>query len=292
MSDKQYQDSRPAIPAELKRAVSVESGHACAVTRCGEHTYLEFHHINHNREDNRVENLILLCDRHHKMAHADVIDRKALSEYKRLLKTSYDRTLLERLERLEHLLAESPKNGVPSEPVEIPNHDPGLAIKVTVPGSQLSYAVIEELALVKFEREKHLVLDRQPLITKGTARLQLDAIRQDDDLEEDIIVEVRWLRKRYLDSPIWVRQISEATAAYEYITGRKAKGVLLLVVPKTEMKDISTLHYTSKELDNVERKPEVVIYTYSELGFVPRAVTADLFASNLKVAPTKDTSDL
>lgn len=82
--DKKYEDSRPNIPAEVRRSVEIESGHRCAVKGCFEHTYLDIHHIDNNRENNGVENLILLCDKHHKMAHANVIDRKSLREYKRL----------------------------------------------------------------------------------------------------------------------------------------------------------------------------------------------------------------
>lgn len=104
MPPKQYDDSRPAIPAEIARSVKVEAGHQCAIKACAEHTYLEIHHINESREDNRLENLILLCDKHHKMAHAGVIDRKSLHEYKKLLQTPNVSTLLERLEKLESLL--------------------------------------------------------------------------------------------------------------------------------------------------------------------------------------------
>lgn len=82
---KQYTNSRPTIPADIKRKIEIEAGHRCAIKNCLEHTYLEIHHINQNREDNRPENLILLCDKHHKMAHKDLIDRKALKEYKKLL---------------------------------------------------------------------------------------------------------------------------------------------------------------------------------------------------------------
>lgn len=82
---KQYTDKRPSIPAEIKRKIEVDAGHQCTIKNCYEHTYLEIHHINENREDNRIENLILLCDKHHKMAHANKIDRKALKEYKKLL---------------------------------------------------------------------------------------------------------------------------------------------------------------------------------------------------------------
>jgi hypothetical protein len=88
MNKKTYDTNRPSIPADIQRFVKVEAGHTCSVKNCFEHTYLETHHINENREDNRVENLILLCDKHHKMAHSGVIDRKALIEYKKLLTLS------------------------------------------------------------------------------------------------------------------------------------------------------------------------------------------------------------
>lgn len=86
MKKKTYGAERPSIPADVRRSVEVEAGHSCTVFNCTEHTYLEIHHINENREDNRVSNLILLCDKHHKMAHKGVIDRKALKEHKKLLR--------------------------------------------------------------------------------------------------------------------------------------------------------------------------------------------------------------
>lgn len=85
MTKSTYENSRPSIPAELERMVKTSAGHACSVQHCHEHTYLEFHHIDGNRENNTEENIVLLCDKHHKMAHDDVIDRKSLREYKRLL---------------------------------------------------------------------------------------------------------------------------------------------------------------------------------------------------------------
>lgn len=82
---RQYHEKRPNIPADIKRDIKVKAGHACTIKNCMEQTYLEIHHINQNREDNRIENLILLCDKHHKMAHENKIDRKALNKYKDLL---------------------------------------------------------------------------------------------------------------------------------------------------------------------------------------------------------------
>ena len=85
---KQYTDKRPALTADTKRIIEVGAGHKCTVKNCNEHTYLEIHHINQDREDNNTDNLILLCDKHHKMAHANKIDRKSLKEYKKLSNNS------------------------------------------------------------------------------------------------------------------------------------------------------------------------------------------------------------
>lgn len=280
-----YEEPRPSIPAELRRAIEVESGHACAVARCGEHTYLEIHHINQNREDNRVENLVLLCDKHHKMAHADVIDRKALREYKRLMQDAYASNLGQRVRRLEELIIQGQTiEFEPSEKKAPQETDPGLPTKNVTPRSQLMYLTLEQIALTKFERDTKLLLERQPRFVRGDASFQLDAIRQDDDLPEDVIVEVRWMRKRYMDGPIWVRQMDAATSAYELITGRKARGVLIFVVPKDSMKLVSDLPYTAGELEKVERKPEIIIYTYAELGFDPGAITSELFTSNVRAS--------
>lgn len=104
MSEKSYDAARPNIPAALERQVKTEAGHRCTIKRCPEHTYLEIHHINGNREDNRIDNLILLCDRHHKMSHAEVIDRKSLRIYKEFLSSSDHGSLLERFDKLESML--------------------------------------------------------------------------------------------------------------------------------------------------------------------------------------------
>ena len=106
MSQK-YNTPRPQIPAEVERSVKVEAGHNCAIKGCPEHTYLEIHHINEDRDDNRIDNLILLCDKHHKMAHAEVIDRKSLKEYKKLLCIPESSNLSERFEKLEANLFKS-----------------------------------------------------------------------------------------------------------------------------------------------------------------------------------------
>ncbi|MDF4527682.1 HNH endonuclease signature motif containing protein, partial [Vibrio parahaemolyticus] len=83
-----YDSERTRIPTPIEREIKVEAGHNCSISNCPEHTYLEIHHINENRDDNRKENLILLCDKHHKMAHRGVITRQELKKYKELLTSS------------------------------------------------------------------------------------------------------------------------------------------------------------------------------------------------------------
>lgn len=284
-----YDEPRPPIPADLRRAVEVESGHSCAVARCGEHTYLEIHHINENRADNRVENLVLLCDKHHKMAHAGVIDRRALREYKQLLQNTYSSALADRVRRLEDLIAQGRSLDQDSHAALPPvlQSDPGLPVKSVTRRANLMYLTLEQIALTRYERDTGLLLERQPKFSRGEISVQLDAVRQDDDLAEDLIVEVRWLRKRYLDAPIWVRQVEAATSTYELITGRRARGILIFVVPKESMKQIGDLPFTAAELDKLDRKPEIVIYTHAELGFDPGAISSELFASNLRPESTR-----
>jgi hypothetical protein len=279
MSDSTYSQPRPPIPADLRRAVEVECGHACAIKGCNEHTYLELHHINENREDNRAENLILLCDKHHKMAHAGVIDRKALREYKRLLKEHYSSDLLDRVARLEALVSQAPRD-IPEEPTAS-QPDDGRPQKSVRPRSDLMAITLEQIALSRLERDRGVLLDRQAVIQRESVGLQLDALRQDDALPADLLVEVKWLRKRYLDGPVWVRKIDEKVALYEKLTGRRAKGLLVFVVPNDSMKHLGDLPYTSDEIAKSELKPEIIIYTYADLGFDPGAISNALFTSNV-----------
>lgn len=77
---------RPAIPAELKRAILVEAGHRCAIPRCGA-TELDVHHIVPWEvcKKHEYSNLIALCPVCHRRAHKEEIDRKALLLYKAAL---------------------------------------------------------------------------------------------------------------------------------------------------------------------------------------------------------------
>lgn len=77
---------RPAIPAEIRRAVLVEAGHRCAIPRCGQ-TEIDVHHIIpwEQSKKNEYSNLIALCPVCHRRAHKGEIDRKSLFMYKESL---------------------------------------------------------------------------------------------------------------------------------------------------------------------------------------------------------------
>ncbi|WP_419735800.1 HNH endonuclease signature motif containing protein [Pseudomonas sp. COR18] len=80
-----YSQGRPNIPEPIRREVMTEAGHKCSVRHCTGF-YVDIHHINENREDNRPANLIVLCTEHHRMAHDKKIDRLSLGQYKADLK--------------------------------------------------------------------------------------------------------------------------------------------------------------------------------------------------------------
>jgi hypothetical protein len=78
---------RPPIPAEIKRAVLVESGHRCAIPTC-KNPDIDLHHIVpwEKCKKHEKENLIALCPNCHRRAHNGEIDRKSLILYKERLK--------------------------------------------------------------------------------------------------------------------------------------------------------------------------------------------------------------
>jgi len=277
MSEKKYEDPRPTITAELRRAVEVESGHSCAIKGCDEHTYLEIHHIDENRENNTLDNLILLCDKHHKMAHAKVIDRKALREYKKLLTASHNTLINERFDQLEKLLKGEDKTSQPkSEPAERQPVDENTQ-KLTPKRHEILYFALTHVAIAHYEKVHDLYFEHQVEFVRGSDRLLLDAVRQDDDLDSDIIIDVHYFRKSYMDAPVYGSWLEKKIELYELLTGRKAKGILLVVTGKK-----MDIPLTEEGVSKCERDISLEVYTCDEVGFHPGAVSAAMFASNLK----------
>lgn len=281
MSNSSYSSSRPSIPAGLRRSIEVEAGHTCAIKGCGEHTYLEIHHIDHNRENNALENLILLCDKHHKMSHAKVIDRKALREYKKLLNKNHDSTILEKIEELKGLINDQKISKPISQPTNSQPVDTQIS-KVAPRRSDILHFALYHVAIAFYEKQSSLYFEHQVEFIKGESHLILDALRQDDDLSKDIIIEVQYIRKSYLDSIIYSQQIEKKIEIYKLLTGREARGILLIVVSKEKMKTATNLQYTYKGVENSNEDITIEVFSCDEIGFHPGAVSAAIFQSNLE----------
>lgn len=283
MSKNTYDQPRPTISADIRRAVQVESGHTCAIKGCTEHTYLEIHHIDENRENNTLENLVLLCDKHHKMAHANVIDRKALREYKKLLSDTHDSQIVSKIDELKELIQGQKSSQPRSEPTEIQPVDAD--VKRLAPSrSEILNFCLYHVAIAHYEKQSGCYFEHQVELIKGDSRIILDALRQDDELDEDIIIEVQYLRKSYMDAPVYGSWVEKKVELYELFTGRKARGILLVVVGKESMARGDSLNLTRKGVEGCSRDISLQVYTCEEVGFHPGTVSAAMFQSNLHAA--------
>lgn len=109
MSAPDTDDEGRYIPAEIRRAVLLESGHACAIPTC-QFPATEFAHIEpfSQVKKHEVSNIIALCPNHHHLYdQKKMIDRKAMKAYKiklQLLNNRYTKYEL----RLLTVLAEKP----------------------------------------------------------------------------------------------------------------------------------------------------------------------------------------
>jgi hypothetical protein len=76
-------EDRPAIPAQIKRAVLVEAGHRCAIPTCRA-TTMELAHIVPwaKVREHTFENLIALCPNCHTRFDKGEIDHQAMAMYK------------------------------------------------------------------------------------------------------------------------------------------------------------------------------------------------------------------
>lgn len=290
-SKKSYEEPRRSIPADLRRSVEVESGHCCAIKGCDEHTYLEVHHIDQNRNNNQQENLILLCDKHHKMAHASVIDRKALRQYKALLVESHATLIAEKFEELKALIVEEKADAPEPEQSPAQPADDRVVKQAAVRSEILNFALYQ-VAIAHFEKEHGIYFEHQVQYTRGNTSLMLDALRQDDDLAEDIILDVHYLRKPYLDAPAYGPWLAKKLEIYELLAGRPARGVLIAVVGRERMLDGGYLEMTRQGVESCDGKVTLQVYSCEQVGFHPGAVSAAMFASNLKDEDTNvDASD-
>jgi hypothetical protein len=277
MTKSKYNELRPSIPADVRRSVEVESGHCCAIKGCEEHTYLEIHHIDENRDNNKQDNLIILCDKHHKMAHAKVIDRKSLREYKKLLKKSYNDQIDDRFDRLEKMISQNSQfqNGSKVQSKDTESVSSDLKRKAPDRADILSF-VLKHVAIRHLEKIVELPFEHQVTFSREKDSLTLDGLIQDDQLGEDFILEVQYLRKSYTDAPVYASWVENKVELYELLTGRKAKGILLVVVGREKMKEEGGLSLTRQGVEDCKRRIELEVFSCADIGFDPGPVSLGL----------------
>jgi hypothetical protein len=85
-------DSRPPIPADIRRRVLVEAGHRCAIPTC-RYIEVDVHHIVPwtQCQAHEYDNLIAICPNCHRRSDRGEIDRKALRLYKANLRFTRDK---------------------------------------------------------------------------------------------------------------------------------------------------------------------------------------------------------
>ena len=267
-----YDNPRPTIPAPVQRLVLVEAGHACSVKDCREHTYVELHHIDENRENNVPDNLIVLCDKHHKMAHAGKIDRKSLKLYKEMLTASRDADILARIERLEAQRADGRSELPVAESTEVQPVDTGIT-KFSASRSAVQAFAMCQVAITKYEQETRVFFERHVELIIGSKRLVLDGLHQSEDDTPDVIVDFSYIRRAYLDAPAYGTWLREKLEVYEVMTGRKAVGVLLGVVGRENMLGDNALPMIRQSV--LDHEGVILkLYSFDQVGFDPGPVSA------------------
>lgn len=274
MSSSTYDQPRSTIPAEVRRFVLVEAGHSCSVKECREHTYIELHHIDEDRENNDPSNLITLCDKHHKMAHRGLIDRKSLRLYKKRLAENRQSEILERLTRLEAQRGETRAELPVAEPVTVQPVDTAIRKSIAVRYSVQAFALCQ-VAITRYEKDTGIFFERHVEWTAGDKSLVLDGFRQMEGDGPDIIIDFSYLRKAYLDGPAYRTWLQDKLDVYEIMTGRAARGVMLVAVGRETMLDAGGLPQIRESVRTVD---DIALQAYScaELGFHPGAISAAL----------------
>lgn len=83
---------RPDIPADVERAVLIESGHRCAISTCRQVPVELAHIVPWSRcREHKFENLIALCPTCHTRYDRHEIDRKSMQVYKLNLQLVHSR---------------------------------------------------------------------------------------------------------------------------------------------------------------------------------------------------------
>lgn len=183
--------------------------------------------------------------------------------------------------RLEELMQDTAQQKAIPEPAEEPAAESGPKelTKAVTDRFALIHLTFDLLAVAMLERQRHLKYERRVTFESREGTLFLDALRQDDNLEADEIVEVRWLRKAYMDGPVWAQQVASKVSLYEAMTGRHAKGTLVFVVPP-RLSKLEDLPYSNQAVADTAPKVDVVMMTYEMVGFEPGGISGSTMQSD------------
>lgn len=127
--------------------------------------------------------------------------------------------------------------------------------------------VIEQLALAKVEQNLNKPIRKFIRLKKGGKFIELDGLMLDKDSPIDDIVEVKWLRDpRKVRGLIDLAPRLEAVLReYEDITGKKARLILVLVVPQS-VKEVRDYLLPLKEAF-ADLECRIVVLDYASIGF-------------------------
>jgi hypothetical protein len=81
---------RKPIPRETQLQLLIQCGYKCSMPKCSTTESLVFHHINKKPDDNRRENIIVLCAVHAHLADTGRITAKACKRLKQMLQKTED----------------------------------------------------------------------------------------------------------------------------------------------------------------------------------------------------------
>lgn len=131
------------------------------------------------------------------------------------------------------------------------------------------------VAISKLEKDIGIHFSRNVTFRSGDSALTLDGLRTRPD-EPDLLVEVYYLRKSYLDAPGYGAMVARKVELYELLTGRPATGILLAVVGRERMLEPGGLRQTRAGVEPFEN---VSLHAYSceQVGYHPGPVAAGIF---------------
>ncbi|MES1952009.1 hypothetical protein S4A8_14194 [Salinisphaera sp. S4-8] len=221
------------------------------------------------------------------MAHADIIDRKALRQYKELLVDSHATLIARKFEELKALIIQEKAEVPEPEPSRVQPPDDRVVKQAANRADILNFALYH-VAIAHFENEHRIYFEHQVQFSQGDTSLKLDALRQDDDLPEDVVLDVHYLRKPYMDAPAYGPWLAKKLEIYELLTGRPARGVLIVVVGRERMLEGSYLDMTRQGVESCGGTVTLQVYSCEQVGFHPGAISASMFASNLKKENASD----